>query len=97
MRPGDLVICVNNRPVEGCGNDNLRLLTLGQIYTVRSVMRSWPHGLGIRLQEIRLPRSLFGFEQAYWGKRFRPCRPTSITVFEKILRDALTDASPGVK
>lgn len=85
MQPGDLVVCVNNRPVEGYGNDNLRFLTLGQVYTIRSLLRIWPHGLGVRLHEITLPRSLLGLEQAYWAERFRPCRPTSIAVFERML------------
>ena len=93
MQPGDLVVCVNNRPEEGCGNDNLRFLTLGRVYTIRSIMRNWPHGLGVRLREIVLPRSLFGLEQAYWSQRFRPCRPTSITVFEQILHEAPADMS----
>jgi hypothetical protein len=93
MQPGDLVVCVNNQPVEGCGNDNLRLLTLGQVYTIRSLLRNWPYGLGLRLCEIKLPRSLLGFEQAYWAERFRPYRPTSIAIFEEILRSASAEVS----
>ncbi|MFZ0558215.1 MAG: hypothetical protein WAN31_00285 [Methylovirgula sp.] len=93
MQPGDLVVCVNNRPVEGCGNDNLRFLTLGQVYTVRSLLQNWPHGLGVRLHEITLPRSLLGLEQAYWAERFRPCRSTSITVFERLLDSLPADLS----
>ncbi|HLH12202.1 MAG TPA: hypothetical protein VKV77_10040 [Methylovirgula sp.] len=91
MRPGDLVICVNNRPIEGCGNDNLHLLTVGQVYTIRSLIRNWRYGLGVRLYEIRLPRSLFGFEQGYWAERFRLCRPTSIAAFEKLLKEIPTE------
>lgn len=87
MQPGDLVICVNKQPVEGCGNDNLHLLTLGQVYTIRSLLRHWPYGLGVRLREIVLPHSLLGLERAYWAEQFRPCRPTSIAVFEQMLHD----------
>ncbi|HKH80750.1 MAG TPA: hypothetical protein VKA03_03915 [Methylovirgula sp.] len=93
MQPGDLVVCVNNRPVEGCGNDNLRFLTLGHVYTVRSLLRNWPYGLGVRLREIALPRSLLGLEQAYWAERFRPCRPTSIAIFEQMLHSVPADLS----
>lgn len=93
MHPGDRVVCVNNRPVEGCGNDNLRFLALGRVYTVRSLLRNWPYGLGVRLHGIVLPRSLLGLEQAYWAERFQPCRPTSIAIFEEMLHSVPADAA----
>jgi len=91
LEPGALVACINNRPILGRGNNHLDRLTLGQVYTVREVV-DFGGGAGVRLQEIHLPDNpLTGAESAYVSTRFRPCKPTDISVFENMLHSCKLD------
>jgi hypothetical protein len=74
MHPGDLVVCVNNRPIKGALNRDLHLLRVGDVYTVKRIYNFCIDGLGIDVVEIA-PDPFACWHSA----RFRPCRPTNIS------------------
>ena len=87
MHPGLNVVCVNNKPLPDCSNCHINLLIVGAVYTVRDVLDHGEyHRLGIRLEEIRLPINVIqGREWSYDVSRFKPCKLTSLSVFDEML------------
>ena len=81
MKPGDLVKCVNVGTLPECTNRNLNLLTLGQIYTVKSTA-TYDSTHGIFLEEVIAPMDVMvGAEVAFDCRRFRVVIKPSIDVF----------------
>jgi hypothetical protein len=81
MKPGDLVKCVNVGALPYCTNRNLNLLTLGQIYTVKS-LATYSSTQGIFLEEVLSPIDvMFGAEVAFDCRRFRVVTKPNIDVF----------------
>ena len=85
MEPGSFVVCINAKPMSDCTNKYLHLISEGQIYTIRKVLRPQMPDPGIVLEEVDLPRDPFIGEIGYHYRRFRPCKKTSIEVFQKML------------
>jgi hypothetical protein len=73
-------------------------LKVGAVYTIKQIVPEWPgrpepHLL---LVEKYNPCRLRGNDLGYRAWRFRPVKPTSIEVFEKILREVENGADKGV-
>lgn len=84
LEPGMLVVCINAKPLPDCANSHLHLIVEGRIYTIRDVVGFGPD-VGVRLEGIKLPIIFGNFESTFDHRRFRPCRKTSIELFEKML------------
>ena len=90
MEIGQRVVCV---PLVGPlkGPICCKLQT-GRVYTIRDIDRraEWRHGEPtIRLEEIvnDVILTVFGWwERGYTPRRFRPVKPTSIEIFERMLQ-----------
>jgi hypothetical protein len=84
MSPGDLVVCVNNGPVElgFCVARILKQLEVGRVYAVRE-RRAYKF-LGRRIEGI-IVDDVDGW---FLAERFRPVRPTSIESLREILKQA---------
>lgn len=86
FHPGQSVACVNLRLLDGCHNQFLDRLLLGQVYTVRDIE---DYGrcttLGLRIEGIVLPINPSSLrEWTYDCRRFRPCKPTNIEMLRQI-------------
>ncbi len=85
FHPGQNVVCINGKPIPECNNQFLDRLCEGHVYTVRDIVDYSICEIGLRLEEIVLPRNpLSGREWTFAARRFKPCKPTSIDVFTRI-------------
>jgi hypothetical protein len=86
VSPGDLVVCVNNGPIE-LGGSVVHIagwLEVGCVYAVRD--RTAFKFLGRYHEGITVDN----FNWLLLAERFRPVRPTSIECFRKIFRRVKT-------
>ena len=89
FEPGMMVVCVNTKPMPDCNNKYLHLIKEGNIYTIQKMIAGRiDKEPGVALEEIQLPDDPIFGEVGYHHRRLRPCRPTSIEIFEKILLNA---------
>lgn len=97
--PGQMVKCVDNRPLTGPNPYNglgwvqdMHGLRLWTVYTVRDVLPDQKTGPCVRLEEIRRPFDpFFGAEAAYRASRFVPIDDKALDIFRQVLTDAPTD------
>ena len=89
MNPGDLVVCVNARPIHGLRNTELHRITHGDVYTVADICidPAFPEVrkgyFGVRLIEV----PLFGDWDWWHSTRFRPCRKTDISALMECAKE----------
>lgn len=98
---GDKVQCVNTWSLtDGLGRGDEIGPVAGEIYTIREIgflYPPMPETLCVRLCEIKNPERMYfhprcGFsenwESAFGAFRFRPIRPTNISIFTDMLKTA---------
>lgn len=84
---GQLVVCVDDQPHEDSYDEGPFPIVRGSIYTIRDfevVADEWGTDLCLFLEEVTGGYADDGEEIPWKAERFRPCRKTSLDVFDVV-------------